>query len=201
MKKLISAHDVEQYYAQGIEKIDIETDTIVTMLAQELANEYNIELRKKEIKPQNEISKEFLLSLLREILQIEDAFASQPSFQFEEHESGVMLIKGDTIEMNLIKEDKSGNIIKYQNVITSSAEAIEVGIWQMNEGTVFEEKNNIASIHYIVDGIVNIHVGDSIYTAQSNDIVWIPESIDIQWKCKQKTQVFYITASVEETKC
>lgn len=192
MKKLISLKEIEGYHEEGTTSVFVDSQTIITPAAKDLAEEYHIEFEERtcldtewSLAEAEGFSKEALVVLLKRFL----AETGYQPYEARYHKSGLKIVKGTTIKLQPV----SGNeTLKSQEIIHSKECGMTVNVYSL-ENTHYDETGGEESVNYILSGTVELMISGERLVASQGDTVFIPKGIKAEWLVKD-------TASVLSTK-
>ena len=191
MKRLICYTDIEEAHTKGENYLIINDDTIVTPLAKDLIEEYELEVRYEQASYEEEeslglnFSKETLIELLRKVLTEGTELAS--NFEYEAHENGLKVIKGDTVRLEKMA---TGESVYSQQLVSEGA--TNAGIVEMKETSVDRVLEN-NEINYVSSGSLTIQIDGKEYQAKAGDTIYIPKKSCITWSVPEQANLFYVT--------
>lgn len=200
MKRLICYTDIEEAHNQGETYLIINDQTIVTPLAQDLIDDYEMEVRYEQEPINQEIvgeclpgvnfSKESLLELLRKVLT--EGNENPSPFEYETHENGLKVIKGDTVKLSRFDTGKSTDTVYSQKLVSKSDQSTQAGIVEMKETSVdWTVENN--EINYVISGSLSVRIDGKDYQAKAGDTIYIPKKSTLTWCVPERAKLFYVT--------
>jgi ethanolamine utilization protein EutQ len=194
MKKLICAADIEALHKEGKKCLLVTKQTIITPSAKDLAEEYQIVFQMQaetegiiDLAPYESISKEGLVSLLRQL--VAEAGINQLSnlpFAYEKHTSGLKIVKGTTVKLNPVQPDNPR--IRYQELITPTESRFSGGILEIEESSYYDD-TGLESLSYVIDGELQLTIAGTTYTANQGDTIFIPENQAVSWSTPNKVTI------------
>ncbi|ALS01011.1 hypothetical protein ATZ33_06405 [Enterococcus silesiacus] len=193
MKKLICAKDIETLHNNGDQVILINKQTIITPSAKDLAEEYHMLLKKSESESVNtvfdsqEITKEYLVTLLKNLLNEAGitGFEEEP-FECQTHSSGLKIIRGSTVKLSALNDTDED--VCYQEILSSQAGEIKLGILAINNSHLYEE-DTLESVNYVVDGTLQVTIDETSFEAYKGDIIFVPQHSAINWSTPNKVTI------------
>lgn len=201
MKKLICAKDIEIAKEQGQKVFYIDSNTIVTPLAEDAAkiNEIEISTRKNDFKVENYskddidmVYKTFKTlmdkGLLSEMLEL----LSDKPYDAETDSGGLKLIRGNTVKFKKLETKNPNAKVFYQELISNKDSSINTGFLNIDKSQ-FDWEVNCEEVYYIIDGNVVIHINGNKFTAYPGDILYIPTGSKITLASSDKAKLFYTT--------
>jgi ethanolamine utilization protein EutQ len=194
MKKLICAADIEALHKEGEKCLLVTKQTIITPSAKDLAEEYQIVFQMQaetegiiDLAPYESISKEGLVSLLRQL--VAEAGINQLSnlpFAYEKHTSGLKIVKGTTVKLNPVQPDNPR--IRYQELITPTESRFSGGILEIEESSYYDD-TGLESLSYVIGGELQLTIAGTTYTANQGDTIFIPENQAVSWSTPNKVTI------------
>ena len=175
MKKLICVEDVEQAQADGI-ALCVDGNTIVTPAAQDLIEAFQLP-----------INKNTLIQLLKMILAGETA-----SFQCEQHDSGLKVVKGESVKMAPFDTGDPNAKVYYQELISKEEAQISAGFLEIDHSS-FDWELTYEEIDYVISGTLEITIEGQTFTANPGDVVFVPKDSKVTWCSPNKVKLFYAT--------
>ena len=192
MKKLISLKEVEGCHEEGTTSIFVDSQTIITPAAKDLAEEYHIEFIKsacpdveKILGEAGSFSKEALVVLLKQFL----AETGNQPYEANYHKSGLKIVKGTTVKLQPIEGDES---LKSQEIVHAKEHGLTANLLSL-ENTCYSETSGQESVNYILTGTVELTISGERLVAYQGDTIFIPKGTKTDWLVKG-------TASVLSTK-
>lgn len=208
MKKLISAEDVEYANSKNEKTIYISNNTIVTLLAEELAKSYNIEISLKEkpsiIEDSSEKSNLFngefdmdkmyqICSLMKDkgiLNELLELLSPKPYIE-EGEAGGLRIIRGDSVKYQTYDTGNANDKVFYQEIASKDDSSIRAGFLTI-EHSKFERKSKCMEVGYIIEGKLSVEINGNNFVVYPGDIFYIPSNSKIIWNSKEKTKLFYI---------
>lgn len=192
MKKLICVEDVEQAQADGL-ALCVDGNTIVTPAAQDLIEAFQLPIKEccettlTEAAIPNELDKNTLIQLLKMILAGETA-----SFQCEQHDSGLKVVKGESVKMAPCDTGDPNAKVYYQELISKEEEQISAGFLEIDHSS-FDWELTYEEIDYVISGTLEITIEGQTFTANPGDVVFVPKDSKVTWCSPNKVKLFYAT--------
>ena len=206
MKKLISTEDVRQYASQGKKEIVITPDTIVTAAARDMVSELRMKLVKADAIPENtpaeneekatdintNTNKELDADLISIIVQkVMDKMNLAPKGPIVEKDpSGMELVKGSSVEAK--SKPETGNKVLVKDLITADNNLpIKAGVVALNSGA-FSRKFACDEVNYVVEGNLEVTVGNKTYLTTAGDVLFIPRNTEVAFASPDQAKLFYV---------
>lgn len=188
MKKLISLKEVANYHEEGVRSIFVDSQTIITPAAKDLAEEYQIELKEtacsEEKWQETKIggcSTEDLIALLKRFL----AETKEQPYEASYHKNGLKIVKGDTVKL---QPDKGNERIKRQKIVRTKERDLTTELISL-EQTCYSEQSDQDSVNYIISGEVELLISGERFVASQGDTIFIPQNTSLDWNVKDKAYV------------
>ncbi|MGG5373187.1 cupin domain-containing protein [Enterococcus sp. AZ196] len=192
MKKLICADDVTKAHEAG-ESLCVDSDTIITPAAEDLIDELQVSLKEcsaaeksADVLPDS-LSKETLLDLLKMILAGETV-----PFQCEKHESGLKVVKGNSVDMRTFDTGNPNAKVFYQELVNKEEADIRAGFLEIDHSQ-FDWELPYEEIDYVISGTLEMTIEGVKYTAHPGDVVFVPKGSKVTWASPDKVKLFYAT--------
>ncbi|AQP53758.1 hypothetical protein CBF34_08455 [Vagococcus penaei] len=196
MKKLICAKDIEQCHEQGLHTLVVDSKSIVTSLAKDLAEEYGISIQQQEtacVEPMldlNQINQDQLVALLKVLLQTPGILTEQIPFQSLTHESGLTQIKGKTIQLLHEKIDCYGQKLCYQEL--SKRQSVVTGRMQLVQ-TNYSWKEVTDYQIDVLDGELTVTTDNqNVFHLISGDTIFLPKEKGFLLTALDDTKLTYL---------
>jgi len=209
IKKLICAKDMEEFLVSEEKQFYINKNMIVTPSAKDIAKSNGIEIISEKVSEKCEVinssvfesldSKKLLgmfkelvnQGLLQEMLKCL-ASASSSKFNSECDESGLKVVRGRTVKMDVFDTGNLNNKVYFQELISKDESQMGAGILTI-EDSKFERELKNEEIHYVVEGTVTVEINGKTYTANEGDVLFVPNNTKVIWGSLNKAKLFYTT--------
>lgn len=209
VKKLICAKDMEEFLDTNEKVFFIEGNTILTPSAKDIAKNNGIEIttnkiaEKKEVATSNfteNLDSQKLLKmfktiikdgLLQEMLQIL-ANSNIAKFNAECDESGLKVVRGNTVKMDYFDTGNTDNKVYFQELVNKDESKMSAGFLTI-ENSNFEWELTYEEIDYVIEGTVTVEVNGKTYTANEGDVLFVPKNSKVVWGSPNKARLFYAT--------
>lgn len=186
MKKVLCASEIESAYTNNENNIEIDSETIITPLAQDLIDEYELNVEVKPVQSKNlnpnSISKELILSILKKILN--------DNFLTKLDSNGLKVIDGDSLVFQDIPNCLNNGTGKYCNFHLGDRNQTKFGLVKLAN----TELTNIAKANaylYISSGCFDISIGQDSCVAKQGDIIFIPKGVNVTIKVLKEVKFVY----------
>ena len=201
MKRLICCADIETAHKQGETYLIINEETIVTPLAKDLMEEYQIEIQHESDCIEQDLcegedmglsfSKESLIALLRKVLTEGNAPTSY--FEAKTHKNGLKVVNGETVKLSKFETGKEGDKVFYQELIGKKEMSVNAGMLEITD-TTFDLELTENEINYVISGSLSIIIDGIEFHAKAGDTIFIPNQSKITWCVKDHAKLFYVTS-------
>lgn len=203
MKKLICAKDIEIAKEQGQKIFYIDSNTIVTPLAEDAAkiNDIEISTRETSYKVENsskdDIDMDMVYNLfkilkdkglLSEMLEL----LSNKPYEAETDSGGLKLIRGNTVRFKKLETKNPNAKVFYQELISNKDSSVNNGFLNIDNST-FDWEVTCEETYYIIEGDVMININGNTFTAYPGDVLYIPAGSKITLVSSDKAKLFYTT--------
>ncbi|MEG0297377.1 MAG: cupin domain-containing protein [Clostridium sp.] len=209
MKKLICAKDMEEFLATGEKHFYINKDMILTPSAKDIAKNNGIEITTTKVSDKCEVlkssanevldSKKLLemfkelmnQGLLQEMLQ-SLASAATSKFNADCDESGLKVVRGSSVKMDVFDTGNPDNKVYFQELISKEESQMSAGFLTI-EDSKFEWELTYEEIDYVIEGTVTVEINGKTYTANEGDVLFVPKNSKVVWGSPNKARLFYTT--------
>ncbi len=203
MKKLICAKDIEIAKEQGKKVFYIDSNTIVTPLAEDAAkiNEIEISTRSDNSEVQNiskdDIDMDLVYKIFKTMMdkglltEMLDLLSNKP-YDAETDFGGLKLIRGNTVKYKNLETENPNAKVFYQELISNKDSSVNTGFLNI-DNSKFDWEVTCEEVYYVIDGNVVIHINENIFTAYSGDVLYIPTGSKITLASSDKAKLFYTT--------
>lgn len=189
MKKLITANDIEKLIQRGHSSLIIDSKTIITPSARDIASANGIRFEEATNPSVSENETEMmalnsqyiaqLLSIMQEAglrtKDLEKALADvikkkKSRYHAVRSLDGLKLVKSQSVEMDHCQECPG---ITFQELIDKRESSVQAGF--MNVGSqIFEKKRAQDMVYYIIQGPLDVDMDGHVIEAQSGDVLYVP---------------------------
>jgi len=138
------------------------------------------------------IDEKYLKNLIKEII-IEQINLNKNNFEKKVDQSGIMVVKSETVKCDPFDTGKKGDKVFLKDVFTiEESPRIGCGVMEMYK-TDFEWTLCYDEIDVIVDGTLEIVIDGRRVVGHKGDIVFIPMGSQITFSCPDYVRFIYIT--------
>ncbi|MBT0585178.1 cupin domain-containing protein [Alteromonas oceanisediminis] len=78
------------------------------------------------------------------------------------------------------------------SILDLESSAVSLGVWRSEAGQVKFDAYPVSEICWIVDGELNLHSTDDIYTFSKGDVFFIQKGIEVTWTMSKPLTKYYI---------
>ncbi|VDN48402.1 Ethanolamine utilization protein [Petrocella atlantisensis] len=116
----------------------------------------------------------------------------QQDFIKETDKSGVSVIKTETVRPGKFDTGKDGDKVYLKDVLTvKESPRLGCGVMEMDTST-FDWTLKYDEVDYIIEGTLEIIVGDRKITGEKGDIIFIPKNTSIKFSAPCHTRFLYV---------
>lgn len=208
MKKLICAKDIEAVQKKGEKVFYVDSDTIITPSAKDLAKASGIEFSTGtgccEAKASNvintggEVDSNLIYTVLKSLMDkgmLQGMFdsASDKPFVAETDACGLKLVRGNTVKYEVLDTGNPSDKVFYQEVINAGDGCSMNAGFITIEGCTFDWDVACEELYHIVEGTLTVTVNGKVYTANPGDSVFFPKGAKVAFGSPNKMKAFYAT--------
>lgn len=219
MKKLISANEVKDAAKKGQKQYFVDSNTIITLAAKDLARDLGIEFTTTESTAnpmtvgnpisnnsvtqqksvgENEIDPEMIFQVVKAVLTnklMADIPASAPETPFSsdrESKSGLKVVRGRTVKLETFDTGSPGTNVAYREVISKEESKMSAGFLTIEKST-FEWELDYEEIDVVLEGSLSITINGETYHAHQGDALLVPKGSKVTWSSSDYAKLFYVT--------
>ena len=210
MKKLVCAKDVEACVKEGKKVFYIDSDTIVTPSAKDIAKVSGIEFSTSSnaccaspaeaVKScEGEIDSEMIYTVLKAMMDkgmlqgMFDQAASDKPYVSETDSCGLKLVRGNTVKYDVFDTGNPSDKVFYQEIINSGdGSSMNAGFITI-ENCSFDWETACEELYHIVEGTLTVKVDGKTYTGNPGDSVFFPKGALVQFGSPNRMKAFYAT--------
>ncbi|WP_217078107.1 cupin domain-containing protein [Clostridium baratii] len=210
MKRLICAKDMEKFLATGEKVFYIDKDVILTPSAKDIAKNNDISITTEKIsdkeicstscKGVEGLDSNKLLEMFRELVnegllqEMLKILASGEGSKFISScdESGLKVVKGSSVKMDVFDTGNPNNKVYFQELISKDESKMSAG-FLIIEDSKFEWELTYEEIDYVIEGTVTVEINSKIYEANAGDVLFVPKGSKVVWGSPNKAKLFYAT--------
>ncbi|PKM57569.1 MAG: ethanolamine utilization protein [Firmicutes bacterium HGW-Firmicutes-3] len=129
--------------------------------------------------------------IVRKVL-LEIGQGSKEDFIKETDKSGVSVIKTETVHPGKFDTGKEGDHVYLKDVLTvEESPRLGCGVMEMDAST-FDWTLKYDEVDYIIEGALEIIIGDRKITGEKGDIIFIPKNTSIKFSAPGHTRFLYV---------
>lgn len=218
MKKLITVNEVRKKQEEKCSVLCIESDTIITPAARDLASELGIQILQgcKETKscdataPENgttdlehlvkdklqgfNISEDIVQQIVQEVIKnISECGVVAPKFQKECDPSGIRLIRGKSVVCERFDTGKPSDHVGITEILNiKESPNMATGFMEIDK-TSFDWTLGYDELDYIIEGTLDITVDGKTYRGHAGDVFFIPMNTSITFSSPDHCRFFFST--------
>ncbi|MFH5835171.1 cupin domain-containing protein [Proteiniclasticum sp. C24MP] len=140
-----------------------------------------------------QINQEKLEAIIRKVLMEEMGGAKPPIDKHVDEKSGVLVVKGRSVKPEPFDTGKPGTKVFLSDIMTlEESPRLMAGIMEMDESS-FPWTLEYDEVDYIIDGVLEIKINDSVVRGVAGDIIFIPKGSSISFVSPGKSRFLYVT--------
>lgn len=138
-----------------------------------------------------EISRQMLEEMIKQVIA-EQLSLSKNNFVKYADKSGVISVRGDTVKPERFDTGKEGDEVYLKDIFTvDESPRLGCGIMEMKECS-FDWTLQYDEIDYIIEGTLEIVMGDRKVVGQKGDVMLIPKNTSIQFSSPDFCRFMYV---------
>ncbi|AET70786.1 ethanolamine utilization protein [Desulfosporosinus orientis DSM 765] len=215
MKKLISANDVKAAAKEGQKQLAVDSNTIITMAAKDMAREVGIEFtteiqavskpgvsyaspendRSQDCR-ENSIDPEMIFQVVKAVLS-KGLLTSVPvssleqAFQTESDPlSGLKVVRGRTVKFKSLDTGNPNTQAAYRELISEDPSQRKAGFLTIEKSS-FEWELSHEEIEIVLEGSLSLNINGKIIHAHQGDVLFIPKNTKVTWNSQDYVKLFY----------
>lgn len=140
-----------------------------------------------------QITENQLEAIIRKVL-LEEMGGRKPPFEKHRDEaSGVLCVKGSTVKPEPFDTGKPGTKVFLSDIMTlTESPRLMAGLMEMDH-TSFEWTLEYDEVDYIIEGVLEIRIGEATVRGEQGDIIFIPKGSSISFVSPGKSRFLYVT--------
>ncbi|MBM7854165.1 ethanolamine utilization protein EutQ [Desulfohalotomaculum tongense] len=214
MKKLVCANEVQTASEKGQRILYVDSDTIITPAAKDLAKELGVEFAAgssaagnhtgkgsgppKKAGRKNEIDRDLIYQIIKAVLT-SGCLASVPVPSHElpfltdgDPKSGLKIVRGRTVKYETFNTGDPCTNVAYRKVISKNDSKMGAGFLTIEKSS-FERELCCEEIDIILEGSLSITINGNTYDACQGDVIFIPKGSKVVWSSSGYVKLFYVT--------
>lgn len=215
MKGLVCAKDVEAAGNRGEKVIYIDTNTIITPSAKDVAIACGIEFcsgalvcepkgtcEEKTIKPskvcEDGLDSEMIYNLFKVMMdkgllkELIDSISNTKPYIFETASNGLKVVRGDSVKYDVFDTGNPDANVSYQEIISKDESSMGAGFLTIDHSK-FDREIPHEETDYVIEGILTVTINGQSLTAYPGDVLYVPSGSKVTWSSAEKAKVFYVT--------
>ncbi|WP_338835084.1 hypothetical protein [Neomoorella humiferrea] len=208
---LITVNDIIKAAESGLKKIPVQSSTVITPAALDMAKELNVileknnedcklngtqkqEIDKKEECFNNAVTPDLIARIVREILTalpVRDYLSSNMVKRVDP--SGVKVVKGSTVICEQYETGNPNDNIGIKEIFTIRETPNMIAGFMTIEKSTITWKPAYEEIYYVVDGNLEIIINENSYCADMGDVFYLPGSTSVRLSVPSKVKLFFVT--------
>lgn len=214
MKKLVCANEVKAAAEKGQKLFCVDSNTIITLAAKDLAKELGVEftvdsstagnnigkdsgLAKKDNR-ENEIDPDMIFQVVKAVLAnrlLTSVPASSPETPFRadgDPKSGLKIVRGRTVKLETFETGDPSTDVAYREVVSKDDSKMSAGFLTIEKSS-FEWELCYEEIDIILEGSLSITLDGETYHAHQGDVLFVPKGSKVTWSSSEYVKLFYVT--------
>lgn len=214
MKKLVCANEVKAAAEKGQKLFCIDSNTIITPSAKDLAKQLSVEftvdssttgkhisrdcgLQKKD-NMETEIDPDMIFQVVKAVLAnrlLAGVPAPSPEMPYRadcDPKSGLKIVRGRTVKFETFETGDSSTDVAYREVISKDDSQMSAGFLTIEKSS-FEWELCYEEIDIILEGSLSITINGETYHAHQGDVLFVPKGSKVTWSSSDYVKLFYVT--------
>ena len=214
MKKLVCVTEVRSAAEKGQNVVCVDSDTIITAAAKDLAKELGVEFTadsttaenhtsknsgqlKKESRD-NEIDPDMIYQVVKAVLAnklLSSIPVPSPETPFCadcEPKSGLKIVRGRTVKLETFDTGNPSTNVAYREVVSKDDSQMSAGFLTIEKSS-FEWELCYEEIDIILEGSLSITINGETYHAHQGDVLFVPKGSKVTWSSSEYVKLFYVT--------
>lgn len=215
MKRLICAKDVEAVKKQGNKVIYIDSNTIITPSAKDVAGACGIEFstetpvcgtkatcEEKAAEPakncENGLESEMIYNLFKAMMDkgllngVFESIANPKPYVSESAGNGLKVVRGNSVKFDTFDTGNPDAKVSYQELISKDEASMSAGLLTIDHSK-FDWELTYEEIDYVIEGTLTVTIDGRTLTAYPGDVLYVPSGSKVTWGSPDKAKVFYVT--------
>lgn len=210
MKKVICANEVKAAADTGLKVISMDSSTIVTPAAKDLAKELGVEFtlaalmdgkqcckpaeHQQTIRQVPAIDRELICDIVKAVLA-KGFLAKAPEKQMivdREPQSGLKIVRGRTVNYEPFDTGNPGTQVAYREVVSKDESQMSAGFLTIEQSS-FDWELSYEEVDIVLEGNLAITINGQTYEACQGDVLFIPKGSKVTWSASGYVKLFYVT--------
>lgn len=222
VKKLICAKAIEEAVKQGQTVCYIDSNTIVTPSARDVAKAKGIAIKEgtapgiasmsdaavigclADVKSEpvkasggSAIDSELIYSVLKTLLEKGSLsgiadLADHKPYTCDSATSGLKVVRGDSVKMDVFDTGDPKVNAYYQELVSKEESKMSAGFLVIDHSD-FEWELTYEEIDYVIEGTLTVTLNGRTFTAHAGDVLYVPSGSKVVWGSPDKARIFYTT--------
>ncbi len=208
MKRLITVKEVEALAKEGKKILYMESNTIITPSAKDMAKASGIEFSTQPAPCSDSacevvkagtggVDSELIYKALKAMMDqgllqgILDSASGKP-YTSESDCGGLKVVRGNSVKMDYFDTGNPDNKVYFQELISKDESQMSAGFLTIEKSS-FEWDLTYEEIDYVIEGTLTVTINGKTFTAYPGDVLFVPSGSKVIWGSPDKARVFYTT--------
>jgi ethanolamine utilization protein EutQ len=214
LKKLVCANEVKAAAEKGQKAFRIDSNTIITPSAKDLAKELGVEFvvglaagenpscnengLQKTAKPQIPLDRELIYQVVKAVLtnqlltSVSPQAPEKPFLTEGDPLSGLKIVRGRSVKYENFDTGNPSNQVAYREVVSKDESQMSAGFLTI-ERSSFDWELCYEEIDIILEGSLSISINGKTYEASQGDVLFVPKGSKVTWTSSGYVKLFYVT--------
>ncbi len=214
MKRLVCASEVKAAAEKGKKIFCVDSNTIITAAANDVAKELGVEFTIGSVATENnittdcvqkqshiqeqEIDRDMIYQVVKAVLanglmaSVTAPVSEIPFRDDGEPKSGLKIVRGRTVKFENFDTGDSSNNVAYREVVSKDESKMSAGFLTIEKSS-FEWELCYEEIDIILEGSLSITVDGETYQAHQGDVLFVPKGSKVIWSSSEYVKLFYVT--------
>lgn len=217
MKRLVCANEVKAAAEKGQKALCIDSSTIITPSAKDLAKELGVEFTvglpavenlspKESGLPTTANQEPALAGLDRDVIyqvvkavltnrllaNVSGPASEKPFLTDGDPKSGLKIVRGRTVKLENFDTGKPGTNVAYREVVSKDDSKMSAGFLTIEKSS-FDWELGYEEIDIILEGSLSITINGKTYDACQGDVLFVPKGSKVTWSSSGYVKLFYAT--------
>lgn len=198
MKKLITAEEVRQI-KKNCNVISIDSNTLITAGAKDIASELGVEIRYCKAKERAEeklqgitVSDDIVSQIVKEVMKAVAASNPVPPRIVKEYDpGGIRLVRGGSVTLERFDTGVPSDKVGVREILTTEeCPNLATGFMEIEKSS-FDWTLGYDELDYIVEGNMDITVNGNTYHGHAGDVFFIPMNTSITFGSPDYCKFFF----------
>lgn len=214
MKKLVCTNEVKAAAEKGQKRFCIDSNTIITPSAKDLANQLGVEFtldssttgshiagnsaQQKKDSRETEIDPNMIFQVVKAVLAnrlLAGVAAPSPEMPFRadcDPKSGLKIVRGRTVKLETFETGDPSTNVAYREVVSKDDSQMSAGFLTIEKSS-FDWELCYEEIDIILEGSLSITINGETYHAHQGDVLFVPKGSKVTWSSAEYVKLFYVT--------